>query len=412
MAQLTRRRAGTAFLTLRDPDVDMSLSASPCPRACSTRWPPRWPRAPASSCTPSRRSTPSAARCRCAAAEIRPVGVGELLARLEHLKRRARRRGPVRRRPQAPAAVPARAVVGLVCGRACAAERDVVENARRRWPAVQFEIRAGRGAGPDAVPRSSPRSRARPRPRGRRDRRRPRRRLGRGPAAVLRRGAGPRRRRRAAPRSSARSATSPTPRCSTSSPTSAPPRPTDAAKRVVPDVAEERAASAPARRPAAPAPWPTARPASSRPGGAAQPAGAGRPDRLSTPSARSVDALRDARPPLAARRARGPRRRRARPPGRGSRAVPAATLERGYAVVQHADGGVVTDRRRRRGRGAAARRVAQATSASRSPSPGRIRRCRTHGPGDRPQSRRHDLCEPTPTESPTPSCPTSRRARS
>ena len=31
--------------------------------------------------------------------------------------------------------------VGLVTGRASAAERDVLENARRRWPAVQFDVR-------------------------------------------------------------------------------------------------------------------------------------------------------------------------------------------------------------------------------------------------------------------------------
>src|SRR5690606_30427818 len=42
-------------------------------------------------------------------------------------------------------------VVGLVCGRASAAERDVVENARRRWPAVRFDIRAVAVQGPNAV---------------------------------------------------------------------------------------------------------------------------------------------------------------------------------------------------------------------------------------------------------------------
>ena len=31
--------------------------------------------------------------------------------------------------------------VGLICGRNSAAEKDVVENANRRWPAVEFEIR-------------------------------------------------------------------------------------------------------------------------------------------------------------------------------------------------------------------------------------------------------------------------------
>jgi len=42
-------------------------------------------------------------------------------------------------------------VVGVVCGRASAAERDVVENARRRWPAVQFRIEEVAVQGPQAV---------------------------------------------------------------------------------------------------------------------------------------------------------------------------------------------------------------------------------------------------------------------
>jgi len=45
--------------------------------------------------------------------------------------------------------------VGLICGRASAAEKDVVENARRRWPAVQFEIRAVSVQGPNTVPEVS-----------------------------------------------------------------------------------------------------------------------------------------------------------------------------------------------------------------------------------------------------------------
>jgi exodeoxyribonuclease VII large subunit len=32
-------------------------------------------------------------------------------------------------------------VIGLICGRNTDAEKDVVENAKRRWPSVQFEIR-------------------------------------------------------------------------------------------------------------------------------------------------------------------------------------------------------------------------------------------------------------------------------
>lgn len=74
------------------------------------------------------------------AGEIRPVGIGDLLARIERLKRDLAAEGlfrPERKRPLP--FLPG--LVGLVCGRGSAAERDVVENACRRWPAVRFEIR-------------------------------------------------------------------------------------------------------------------------------------------------------------------------------------------------------------------------------------------------------------------------------
>ncbi len=72
--------------------------------------------------------------------EIRQVGVGELLARLEALKAvlageglfSADRKQPLPFLPNK---------VGLICGRNSDAEKDVVENAKRRWPSVQFEIR-------------------------------------------------------------------------------------------------------------------------------------------------------------------------------------------------------------------------------------------------------------------------------
>jgi exodeoxyribonuclease VII large subunit len=74
------------------------------------------------------------------AKEIRAVGVGELLARLEHLKSVLNADGLfAASRKRALPFLPK--VVGLICGRNSDAEKDVIENARRRWPAVQFEIR-------------------------------------------------------------------------------------------------------------------------------------------------------------------------------------------------------------------------------------------------------------------------------
>ena len=71
--------------------------------------------------------------------EIRQVGLGELLARIEQLKRLLEAEGLFDRRRKRPLPfLPRR--IGLVTGRASAAERDVQTNARRRWPAVDFRI--------------------------------------------------------------------------------------------------------------------------------------------------------------------------------------------------------------------------------------------------------------------------------
>lgn len=71
--------------------------------------------------------------------EMHPVGLGELLARLERLRRLLAAEGltaPERKKrlPFLPAAV------GLITGRASAAESDVLANARARWPAVRFRV--------------------------------------------------------------------------------------------------------------------------------------------------------------------------------------------------------------------------------------------------------------------------------
>ncbi len=72
--------------------------------------------------------------------EIRQVGVGELLARLELLKSTLAAEGlfDLDRKKELPF-LPKK--VGLICGRNSDAEKDVIENAKRRWPSVQFELR-------------------------------------------------------------------------------------------------------------------------------------------------------------------------------------------------------------------------------------------------------------------------------
>lgn len=79
--------------------------------------------------------------------EIRMVGLGELLARLERRRQLLAAEGLFarelkRRLPFLPG------TVGLVTAPNSAAERDVLENARRRWPAVSFEVAYAAMQGP------------------------------------------------------------------------------------------------------------------------------------------------------------------------------------------------------------------------------------------------------------------------
>jgi exodeoxyribonuclease VII large subunit len=131
------RRPGTVFLTLRDPVADVSLQVT-CQRAVSE----------AVALEEGMRVVVhgkpdfylSRGTLSLAATEIRAVGVGELLARIERLKVLLGQEGLFAAERKKPLPfLPAK--VGLVTGRASAAERDVLENARRRWPAVEFDIR-------------------------------------------------------------------------------------------------------------------------------------------------------------------------------------------------------------------------------------------------------------------------------
>lgn len=148
-----RAGAGVVFVTLRDADTDMSLPVT-LNRRVVARLRDVLPDGLAHGTRVVVHAKPEFFAKRgslsLAADDVRPVGVGELLARLEHLKRLMAAEGLFdARRKRALPFLPH--TVGLVCGRASAAERDVVENARSRWPAVRFEVREVAVQGPNAV---------------------------------------------------------------------------------------------------------------------------------------------------------------------------------------------------------------------------------------------------------------------
>lgn len=147
ITELTRRPGSPmAFVTLRDPSAEISLlvtsrrsiadGLSEGSRVVARAKPEFY----------AARGTLSLR-----ASEFRAVGIGELLARLEQLKALLSAEGLFAAERKRPLPfLPHR--VGLITGRASAAERDVLHNAARRWPAVQFEVRTVAVQGASAVP--------------------------------------------------------------------------------------------------------------------------------------------------------------------------------------------------------------------------------------------------------------------
>jgi exodeoxyribonuclease VII large subunit len=139
VAQITRRPGSSVvFITLRDPSADLSLSVTAHRDVLDTGAPSL---ADGARILVHAKPEFYAARGTLSlrADEVRQVGLGELLARLEQLKKLLAAEGlfDPRRKRRLPF-LPGR--VGLVTGRASAAERDVLTNARRRWPAVEFRV--------------------------------------------------------------------------------------------------------------------------------------------------------------------------------------------------------------------------------------------------------------------------------
>jgi exodeoxyribonuclease VII large subunit len=146
----SRPNTQTAFLTLRDPSADVSMSVT-CPNWLIREMEPPL-REGASVVVHAKpsfffgRGTLSLR-----ADQIRAVGIGELLARIERLKKlltaeglfSAQRKRPIPFLPKG---------VGLITGRASAAERDVLVNAQTRWPHVRFKVINTAVQGSQAVP--------------------------------------------------------------------------------------------------------------------------------------------------------------------------------------------------------------------------------------------------------------------
>ncbi|WP_182543428.1 exodeoxyribonuclease VII large subunit [Halosaccharopolyspora lacisalsi] len=145
-----RPRATTAFLTLRDPSADVSLTLT-CSSSLLRDMDP--PLTDGSRVVVHGKPDFYVGRGTLSLRvdEIRAVGIGELLARIERLRQLLKAEGlfePARKR--SPPFLPGR--VGLITGRASAAEHDVLSNAELRWPAVRFEVRNVAVQGSTAVP--------------------------------------------------------------------------------------------------------------------------------------------------------------------------------------------------------------------------------------------------------------------
>jgi exodeoxyribonuclease VII large subunit len=151
VTQITRRPGTqTVFLTLRDPAADVSLTVTAHRDVLDAGVPNLSEGARiVAHAKPDFFAGRGTLSLR--ADEVRQVGLGELLARLERVKKLLAAEGlfdPARKRrlPFLPARV------GLITGRASAAERDVLTNAKRRWPAVEFRVIPVAVQGPSAVP--------------------------------------------------------------------------------------------------------------------------------------------------------------------------------------------------------------------------------------------------------------------
>ena len=139
----------TVFMVLRDPAADMSLTIT-CPRDLVRNAPVRLSEGTQVIVCGKPTFFTGRGTFSLRVNEIRAVGVGELLARIERLRRLLDAEGLFDPRLKRPIPFLPN-TIGLITGRASAAERDVMTVATGRWPAVRFTVRNTVVQGPNAV---------------------------------------------------------------------------------------------------------------------------------------------------------------------------------------------------------------------------------------------------------------------
>ena len=145
-----RPDAKTVFMVLREPAADMSLTVT-CPRDLVLAAPVKLTEGVQVVVCGKPTFYTGRGTFSLRLSEIRAVGIGELLARIERLRRLLDAEGLFDPRLKRP--IPfLPCTVGLITGRASAAEHDVTTVAAARWPAVRFAIRHTAVQGPYAVP--------------------------------------------------------------------------------------------------------------------------------------------------------------------------------------------------------------------------------------------------------------------
>ncbi|MGK2874515.1 MAG: exodeoxyribonuclease VII large subunit [Nocardioides sp.] len=139
LAQINRR-PGTSivFMTLRDTLAEVSISLT-CPKVLFDSLNPPLIEGASVVVHAKPRWYANRGTLSLEARDIRAVGLGELLAQLERRRQLLAAEGLFAAELKRPLPfLPHR--IGLVTGSGSAAERDVLDNARRRWPGVEFEI--------------------------------------------------------------------------------------------------------------------------------------------------------------------------------------------------------------------------------------------------------------------------------